>query len=187
MALHSKKESSCKNDSSSLEISKNGHNFQPMRIPWHVGLSSTRGGFIFCGGSLISLNLILTAAHCIDRWPTVNFASAGHLNRKYREYRQEESHQVRHIQYEKFKHPLYKSTTLSYDLAILKTDHPFEQTSYVRPACLPARNLVLPRFSKCIVSGFGQKKDGSSPDELGAAVLRNYPRRNCNRQLASKI
>ena len=152
MSLHS--DNSCTSrEGENVTISKNGHHFESFRIPWHVGLSIYRGGFIFCGGSLISLNTILTAAHCIEERP--KYASAGHLKRKYRHYRYESSHQIRHLEHQNHKHPLYNKTTLAYDLAILKTNEPFEQTSYISPACLPMRELKLPRFSKCVVSGSG--------------------------------
>ena len=153
MALHSETSCTSREEDSTVKISKNGHNFEPLRIPWHVGLSIYRGGFIFCGGSLISLNTILTAAHCVKERP--RYASAGHLKRKYRHYRFESSHQIRHLEYRNHKHPLYNISTSAYDLAILKTDEPFEQTKSISPACLPMREWILPSFSKCVVSGSG--------------------------------
>ena len=35
--------------------------------PWQVGLQSESDNFIFCGGSLISREWVVTAAHCITR------------------------------------------------------------------------------------------------------------------------
>jgi len=167
MALHSENSCSSGEKENTVKISKNGHNFEPLRIPWQVGLTIYRGGFIFCGGSLISHNTILTAAHCLKERP--HYASAGHLNRKYRQYRYESNYQIRHLQYENYKHPLYNRTTLAYDIAILKTNEPFEETEYINPACLPLREWKLPSFSKCVVSG-----SGISTRSFSFFIISNY-------------
>ena len=44
-----------------------GENAGPHEFPWIVKLNMDHCKHKFCGGSIISENIILTAAHCVDR------------------------------------------------------------------------------------------------------------------------
>ena len=44
-----------------------GENADPHEFPWIVKLNMDNCKHKFCGGSIISENIILTAAHCVDR------------------------------------------------------------------------------------------------------------------------
>ena len=50
--------------------------------PWQVALRLRDGGKIFCGGTLISANFVLSAAHCFEQVRKNDvFLSAGHLSK----------------------------------------------------------------------------------------------------------
>jgi hypothetical protein len=53
-----------------------GQQAQPGEWPWQVAL--LRGTFQFCGGSLVSNQYVITAAHCIDStdWDSVTVSKA---------------------------------------------------------------------------------------------------------------
>ena len=44
-----------------------GENADPHEFPWIVKINMDSCKHKFCGGSIISENIILTAAHCVDR------------------------------------------------------------------------------------------------------------------------
>jgi secreted trypsin-like serine protease len=126
------------------------------QYPWQVGLFID--GLYFCGGSIISDEYILTAAHCADGfsfWDVVigahevkNPAEEGHLEFTTRKA---------------FVHPQWDSFNLANDIAILKVDK-ITFNKYVSPICLPAQSEVGETFVGDVmtVSGWGRESDSSS-------------------------
>ena len=50
-----------------VEAILGGENADPYEFPWIVKINMDSCKHKFCGGSIISENIILTAAHCVDR------------------------------------------------------------------------------------------------------------------------
>lgn len=115
-----------------------GKRISKLRAPWIVFVQGihaegTEGNVVACGGSIITRNVVLTAAHCLDYpetpidWVRIfyNTTNGAQGPRLYAE--------------KKILHPLYTPRAgLGYDIALLKTaeDIPFDR--FVKPICLPS-------------------------------------------------
>jgi len=160
----------------------NGQAAKRGQFPWQISLSYTKSRNQFCGGTIISQRLILTAAHCLfyDRvlpnrgktyFPLSEeqfYVTVGdhHLDD---DYGTEGDHYVKAIH----KHPLYDSDNFQngYDIALLELEEPIEFSTFVQPACLP-RPGQEPTASHCLVSGWGRLEfGGEAPNELQGAEV----------------
>lgn len=108
-----------------------GESAQQGAWPWQVRLSiTTQEGTFLCGGSLVSDQWVLTAAHCIENaGGTVSPANvtvrAGSL--------QKDSGGVVAGVSRVIKHPAYEPVTTDNDIALLRLSSPLPLSSTVRP------------------------------------------------------
>ncbi|XP_065205508.1 putative uncharacterized protein DDB_G0282133 isoform X3 [Planococcus citri] len=110
--------------------------------PWHVALfmrdevNPSKSSYI-CGGSLVSKNRVITAAHCVSLSGNriVNPNSLTAYMGKYNINTDESTSQKRTVSALKV-NPEYNKANFHNDIAILSLKDDVEFTNYVRPICL---------------------------------------------------
>ena len=155
-----------------------GQIVQPHSLPYQVGLTIAGGTVPFCGGSLISPNYVLTAAHCtIGR----NTASLRVIVGDHNFLVSGDGEQLFNVQ-SNLVHPNYNPNTLwSNDYAILKLSTPVNiPSSTTGIVCLPPNVSQTFAGSDLTVSGWGLTSDGGfhSP-VLKSAFLSGITNSDC--------
>ncbi|NWJ12041.1 CTR2 protein, partial [Crypturellus undulatus] len=125
----------------------NGEPAVPGSWPWQVSLQRN-DGFHFCGGSLISENWVVTAAHCSVR--TTDQVVLG----EYDQASPSEDVQVMAIE-KVFKNPKFNMLTIRNDITLLKLASPARLSSRVSPVCLPEASDDFPGGLTCVTTGWG--------------------------------
>ncbi|KAJ8963548.1 hypothetical protein NQ314_005553, partial [Rhamnusium bicolor] len=97
--------------------------------PWHAALYSSKGIQLIytCGGTLITAQHVVTAAHCVTR-PQTKIA----INPDNLLVYLVQDRDVSEI----FVHPEYNYSVYFNDIAVLKLARPVELTNFVQPCCL---------------------------------------------------
>jgi len=150
----------------------------PGAWPWQVGLHTSRGGF-FCGGTLITPEWVVTAAHCISTLNPSNYVlRLGDHNRHRNEGTEQNIGASRVI-----KHPSYDSGRINNDIALIKLSRAARINERVSPACLPEANYIVPPGTTCYITGWGKiRHPGSSHHTLQQAKISPVSESDCKRK-----
>ncbi|XP_058457218.1 brachyurin-like [Malaya genurostris] len=146
----------------------NGEEAQPGQFPYQVAIVSffQDGSGGLCGGTILTQNFVLTAAHCvfIGSLATHGTVTLGVHNRAVEEESQQRiAHGTIKV------HPNYSSTYLRNDIATIQLSTPAVFNEFVQPIDLPAISDDRSFAGLTgIISGFGRtsEESGSSPSDV---------------------
>ncbi|XP_039112368.1 chymotrypsinogen B [Hyaena hyaena] len=159
----------------------NGEDAVPGSWPWQVSLQDSTG-FHFCGGSLISENWVVTAAHCGVR--TTHQVVAGEFDQG------SDAEDIQVLKIAKvFKNPKFNMFTINNDITLLKLATPARFSRTVSAVCLPSESDSFLPGTLCATTGWGLTKhtNAQTPDRLQQAALPLLSNTDCKKFWGSKI
>ncbi|XP_071075947.1 chymotrypsinogen B isoform X2 [Desmodus rotundus] len=128
----------------------NGEDAVPGSWPWQVSLQDDTG-FHFCGGSLISEDWVVTAAHCGVK--TSHLVVAGEFDQG------SDAEDIQVLKIAKvFKNPKYNTITTNNDITLLKLATPARFSQTVSAVCLPDEADDFAAGTLCATTGWGLTK-----------------------------
>lgn len=130
--------------------------------PWQVDIQTPSGHV--CGGSIISKDWVLSAAHCFpnpsDFGSHIIYAGRHQLNGI---NAHESFHRVQQIVIADG----YTEPHSGRDVALVQLSTPVTWSDYVHPVCLPASGTLFPSGMMCYVTGWGNVRDNVPLSGIG--------------------
>ncbi|XP_065295406.1 chymotrypsinogen A-like [Dermacentor albipictus] len=161
----------------------NGEPVTREKIPWMVAVFSKKGstkGFSLCGGSIITRNVILTAAHCVmkkGRYAAevlvmYHFTLDGKFTGVY-------AHKI-------IAHPRFvKRSEVVHDIALVKLPVDLEFNRFMKPVCLPTRKMNV-AGKGLVVAGWGKTESSNHSKSLRRAEVIGLTDEQCQYRLRGK-
>ncbi|XP_015252684.1 PREDICTED: uncharacterized protein LOC107099177 [Cyprinodon variegatus] len=151
-----------------------GENCPPGECPWQA-LLINEDDVGFCGGTILTEYIILTAAHCMNqsRYFVVKLGEYNTIEASENEV----THHVEII----VSHNKYSPDTYHNDIALIKLAEPITFTRFILPACIPEADFaenVLMRQADGLVSGFGRLGEGQETSTILQRLSVPYVDRN---------
>ncbi|CAH2308070.1 transmembrane protease serine 9-like [Pelobates cultripes] len=156
--------------------------------PWQISIQYR--GSHYCGGSLITNQWVLSAAHCFNEDAPEELFSIHVLIMQDLDVKNygvylgmyqlsgSSPHKI-YVSVEKIIYdPRYTSANSRGDIALVKLSHPINYTSYIQPICLPSASVNFPCGLECWVTGWGKVKTDDlrkTPAEDHASRTKDLP------------
>merc|ERR1712222_154464 len=145
--------------------------------PWQVALFVDVAWF--CGGSLISDEWVMTAAHCADGAGYFDVMAGAHNVRA-----SSEPHRIEITSFEGQTHPEWDSNSLYADIALVHLPEKVAFSEYIRPSCLPPASDANEEYVGQLTTpvGWGKNADnagGITPDLNMVEDLPVIPMADC--------
>ncbi|XP_066916916.1 chymotrypsinogen A-like [Clytia hemisphaerica] len=155
-----------------------GTNARPGDWPWQVQIDRTTDHMrVWCGGTVINDEWIVSAAHCFERDTRVS-SYAIYLGEH--DLQSGSQHEQKLEIAEIIMHPKYQSRTYEKDIALIRLKKKASFNTHVRPACFPDSSVKFYDGEECYVTGWGYLREGgSSPRILQQVKVPLVPRSTC--------
>jgi len=160
----------------------NGEDVQYGEIPYQVSLQQTSNSFHFCGGSIINLDFVVTAAHCVEgKLPKDIKIIVGTVNLNSPQYTHAVKQIITHKEYD-------PNDSWINDITLIKVITSFIPSTNIGFVTLPEQDEIVPEGAVARVSGFGRlSQDGPGSKILQKANIyiakQNYCREMYNKMI----
>ena len=166
-----------------------GQSVRHAAVPWQVSLQFDGGHF--CGGSLIGARWVLTAAHCVDRYPPSGVGARLRVVHGATSLSASGSAARRAVDAVRV-HQGWNPQNMDNDIALLRLSEPITGVRASYANLLPASPRMATRFSfagACaVVSGWGTLESGGSiSPRLQAVNLPVVSQAECRRAYPGQI
>ncbi|XP_040273762.1 transmembrane protease serine 9 [Bufo bufo] len=145
-------------------------------VPWQASLKE--GPHHFCGATIIGDRWLVSAAHCFNQTKldqiTAHMGSTALSGA--------DTMAVKVSLKRVIQHPQFNPLTLDFDVAVIELSNALTFNKYVQPVCLPSALQKFPAGWKCMISGWGNIKEGnvSKPEVLQKASVGIIDQKICS-------
>merc|ERR1711971_450283 len=146
-----------------------GNDAKPGEFPFVVGLWRNRESRPFCGGSLISSNWILTAAHCVFG----KSARGLELMLGDNDVKKRDSGERRVAACKIVSHPYYSSTRTAHDIALIKLCKQARISPVIDVIGLAGPHTDMSDVSNVTVAGWGKTQEDGRVSRYTHGYMKN--------------